>query len=42
MAKAAAVKSGETYIDANGNKVVEPVYNGSGGTVGGTIGVVKR
>ncbi len=36
-----ARKSGETYVDANGNKVVEPVYNGTGGTVGGTIRVVK-
>ncbi len=30
-----------TYIDNNGNKVVEPVYNGSGGSVGGNSGVSK-
>lgn len=31
-----------TYIDADGNKYVEPVYNGSGGTVAGTVCVVKK
>lgn len=35
-------KTGETYIDADGNKVVEPVYNGNGGTANGTIPAVKR
>ena len=37
-----SVTTGETYIDANGNKVVEPIYNGNGGTANGTISVVKR
>lgn len=32
------IRSAETYVDANGNKVVEPVYNG-GGTVGGIVGI---
>jgi hypothetical protein len=31
----------DTYIDANGNKVVEPIFNGSGGSVGGMVGVKK-
>lgn len=31
----------DTYIDSNGNKVVEPVFNGSGGSVGGMVGVRK-
>ncbi len=31
----------ETYIDANGNKVVEPVFNGTGGCVGGMVGIKK-
>jgi hypothetical protein len=31
-----------TYIDEQGNKVVEPVYNGGGGTVAGTVCVVKK
>lgn len=35
------VNNGETYTDAHGNKVVEPVYNGSGGAVAGNIGVRK-
>jgi hypothetical protein len=42
MAKAVKILDpAETYTDANGNKVVQPVYNGTGGTVCGTIGVVK-
>ncbi len=39
---AKTVKSGETYIDAHGNKVVEPIYNSNGGSANGTISVVKR
>jgi len=31
----------DTYIDAQGNKVVEPVFNGSGGCVGTRVGVKK-
>ncbi len=34
------VRTSETYIDANGNKVVEPVYNGAG-CVGGMMSVRK-
>lgn len=34
-------RTSDTYIDANGNKVVEPVFNGSGGTAGGMIGIKK-
>lgn len=34
-------RTADTYIDANGNKVVEPVFNGSGGTAGGIIGIKK-
>lgn len=33
--------NGETYVDANGNKVVQPIYNGSGGTCAGNISVRK-
>ncbi len=29
------------YIDANGNKVVEPVFNGNGGCIGTRVGVKK-
>ena len=31
----------DSYIDANGNKVVEPVYNGAGGCACGVIGIRK-
>jgi len=31
----------DTYVDASGNKVVEPVFNGSGGSAGGMIGIKK-
>ena len=31
----------DLYIDVNGNKVVEPIFNGSGGTAGGMIGIKK-
>ena len=34
-------RTAEIYIDANGNKVVEPVFNGSGGAAGGMIGIKK-
>lgn len=33
-------RTSQTYIDAQGNKVVEPVYNGAG-CVGGIMGVRK-
>lgn len=36
-----ALRTADTYIDANGNKVVEPVFNGSGGTASGIIGIKK-
>lgn len=31
----------ETYVDENGNKIVEPVYNGGGGTATGIMGVKR-
>lgn len=31
----------DTYIDANGNKIVEPVYNGGGGTASGNMGIKR-
>lgn len=34
-------RTSETYVDASGNKVVEPVFNGGGGSVGGMVGVKK-
>lgn len=34
-------RTADTYIDANGNKVVEPIFNGTGGTAGGIIGIKK-
>ena len=34
-------RTSDTYVDAHGNKVVEPVFNGSGGSVGGMVGVKK-
>jgi hypothetical protein len=34
-------KTTDTYIDAQGNKVVEPVFNGSGGSVGSRVSVKK-
>ena len=33
-------RTSDIYVDANGNKVVEPIYNG-GGNVGGMVGVKK-
>jgi len=36
-----AVRTTEIYVDAQGYKVVEPVFNGGGGSVGGMIGVKK-
>ncbi len=33
-------RSCDIYIDADGNKVVEPIFNGNG-CVGGMIGVKK-
>jgi hypothetical protein len=36
-----AHRTADTYIDANGNKVVEPIFNGTGGTAGGIIGIKK-
>ena len=39
----AAVRTSDIYIDANGNKVVEPIFNGGGGSgsVSGMIGIKK-
>ena len=34
-------RTSDTYIDVNGNKVVEPIFNGGGGSVGGMVGVRK-
>jgi len=34
-------RSCETYVDAQGNKVVEPIYNGNGGTVSGMLSVTR-
>lgn len=31
----------DVYTDKDGNKVVEPVYNGGGGSVGGMVGVQR-
>ncbi len=36
-----APRTTNTYIDSQGNKIVEPVYNGGGGSVGGMIGIKK-
>lgn len=36
-----AKRTSDIYVDANGNKVVEPVFNGSGGSVGGMVGIKK-
>ncbi len=33
-------RSMETYVDADGNKVVEPIFNGNG-CVGGMIGIKR-
>ncbi len=35
-----APRTSDIYIDANGNKIVEPIFYGSGG-VGGMVGVKK-
>lgn len=34
-------KAGETYVDGDGAKIVEPVYNGAGGTVAGNV-IIRR
>lgn len=34
-------RTSDTYVDVNGNKVVEPIFNGGGGSVGGMVGVRK-
>lgn len=36
-----APRTSDTYTDSHGNKVVEPIYNGGGGSVGGMVGVRK-
>ena len=40
MAKA-ALENTTLPVDANGNKIVQPVYNGSGGCVGGMIDIKR-
>lgn len=32
-------KSCEITVDANGNKIVQPVFNGGTGSVGGVTGI---
>lgn len=34
-------RTSDIYIDANGNKIVEPIFNGGTGSVGGMIGIKK-
>ncbi len=34
-----APRTSDIYIDSNGNKIVEPMFDGSGG-VGGLVGVM--
>ena len=34
-------RTSDIYIDTNGNKIVEPIFNGGGGSVGGMVGVKK-
>lgn len=35
------IRNTDTYVDANGNKIVEPVYNGGGGTASGNMGIKR-
>ena len=35
------IRSTDIYLDAEGNKIVEPIFNGSGGTVVGNV-AIKR
>lgn len=34
-------KSSDVVIDANGNKIVEPVFNGGTGSVGGRSAITR-
>lgn len=34
-------KTSNVYTDAHGNKVVEPVFSGTGGGIGGRVDIKK-